>query len=189
MSWNTTLDTWSYQFYNRLSNAKKDPAYVYFITDGRYVKIGVANDVLKRILELQTGNGSKLFPLIRIYFPFKRAAYLAEHALHKEFSDKQLVGEWFDIANDKRLFYYFFRQRDGAFSDEAMRFILTHVVRTGYSDPYYYLETFKYKYLDWYDPEGRKKKEVEDEWFLYKMNDRYRVDQNALVSESIHATA
>lgn len=70
--------------------------YVYFVTDGKYVKIGATTDVYKRMGNLQTGNSNnlKLLYVIDTYAP-----YLIEHALHKIFKSKCVNGEWFDILS------------------------------------------------------------------------------------------
>ena len=133
--------------------------HVYFITDGVYMKIGVAGDITRRLLELQTGNARKLIILMDIEYKNRTAAFVSEGSFHKHFEDKRLVGEWFDIVNDREFMYYFFRQH--AVSDEALKFMLCRAVRINYKDPDYSvnerINDLKYEYLDWYDVEGRKK--------------------------------
>lgn len=70
---------------------------VYLITDGEYVKIGVAKDVFARIQDLQIGNARKL--TLIIYEKFANA-YEIECMLHSKFSNKRIIGEWFDIFDE-----------------------------------------------------------------------------------------
>lgn len=89
----------------KLSRITYSNVYVYFITDGQYVKIGKAKNVKERIKELQSGNGRKLSVLFTIqapnicYSPNDNLAYAIESFLHKTFKDYRLQGEWFDILN------------------------------------------------------------------------------------------
>lgn len=79
--------------------------YVYFISDGEYVKIGKGHP-LERLKGCQTGNARKLQLLFTI--PVGRAVWNgnkyyktpgvpAEKLLHEMFSKYQVIGEWFDI--------------------------------------------------------------------------------------------
>ena len=142
---------------------KPETTFVYFITDGWYIKIGVANNVEKRLLQLQTGNAHNLLVLLRVPFTDSYAAYRAEKEFHREYSEKRLVGEWFDIANDPLFILYFFRQKEEYMTDEALRFVLGRAVRINYRDPDFgmndRINDLKYEYLDWYDPEGRAERE------------------------------
>lgn len=75
-------------------------AFVYLIGEsdniGKY-KIGStrANDVNKRLKELQTGNSSQLFirSSYETKYPFK-----LENLLHNHFKSSNLIGEWFDLS-------------------------------------------------------------------------------------------
>ena len=69
---------------------------VYLITDGEYVKIGVANNIIDRIRKLQTGNAKKLVVLVYQKCP---NAYSIEKALHKKYKQYKVSGEWYDILN------------------------------------------------------------------------------------------
>ena len=70
--------------------------YVYLIrgNDGRY-KIGIADNPMKRIRQLQTGNSDPL-TLIEIYQ--SENARKIESALHNRYSHARNVGEWFDLS-------------------------------------------------------------------------------------------
>lgn len=65
---------------------------VYFITDGRYTKIGCANDPAKRLLELQTGNPLELSLIKTI-----KGSFEEEMAIHKSLSLYHVRGEWYDF--------------------------------------------------------------------------------------------
>lgn len=70
---------------------------VYFIRDGcGNIKIGVAQDVLRRMKELQTSNPNKLEIVSCLHLPRLDHAYMVETELHKKFSNVRKQGEWFD---------------------------------------------------------------------------------------------
>ena len=86
--------------------------YVYFISDGDFVKIGIAENVDKRMIELQTGNARELKCLFAIPVHVTRGyvehysvcrsipdhnAIDLETFLHKGFGASHVNGEWFDI--------------------------------------------------------------------------------------------
>ena len=70
--------------------------FVYFITDGEFVKIGVADNVEKRLKELQTGNPKELTVVRSVYC---ENPYYAEKLFHDLFRYKRVNGEWFKIDN------------------------------------------------------------------------------------------
>ena len=74
--------------------------FVYFISDGSYIKIGVAENIQKRIKELQIGNPKKLFLVEYLEFNYKEQAYFAEKHLHQMFAKERMSGEWFNVADD-----------------------------------------------------------------------------------------
>jgi len=69
--------------------------YVYVIADGEYVKIGVADDIRRRLSGLQMGNPRPL--VLRYLIPaFDRSeAFLIEWKLHQALSHAYIRGEWF----------------------------------------------------------------------------------------------
>lgn len=73
---------------------------VYFISDGHYVKIGVATDLARRVSSLQTGNPNKLDVKCVLLFKTKREANYYEAKLHQYFKAKNILGEWFDLTDD-----------------------------------------------------------------------------------------
>ena len=76
--------------------------YVYFITDGEYIKIGYTkNHPKKRLKQLNTGNDKKLFLLGYILGNMSK-----EKELHKKFGRLRVrnSSEWFNV-NDELLDY------------------------------------------------------------------------------------
>ena len=72
--------------------------YVYFIKNELtgHVKIGVADDVSKRLATFQTANSGDLIVLTTIAYPSRTAAFIAEYEFHVQFSERKVRGEWFD---------------------------------------------------------------------------------------------
>lgn len=68
---------------------------VYFITDGNYIKIGKADDVGQRLIQLQTGNPNKLSILYSMI-----GEYDLEKTIHDFYKDYRVEGEWFNIPLD-----------------------------------------------------------------------------------------
>lgn len=78
--------------------------FVYFITDGTYTKIGVAENPDQRLKMLQCGNARPLTLLFSIPI-FKPFGYRSNYALEVEtflqrgFADSHVSGEWFDLRD------------------------------------------------------------------------------------------
>lgn len=68
---------------------------VYLITDGTYIKIGYSLNPVGRMKQIQTGNPHELTMVA--YFPGDQT--LEKH-LHEQYSDKRIIGEWFDLTFD-----------------------------------------------------------------------------------------
>ncbi len=75
-------------------------SYVYFISDGRYIKIGKTTALMKRLKALQTSNAARLFYVAVIECPNEKAAYRKEKQIHELFKAYEVNGEWFDIKRD-----------------------------------------------------------------------------------------
>ena len=72
-------------------------AYVYAIRAGDYVKIGVARNVKRRLLEMQIGCPYEL----RIVYAWPRSDPFGYEAwLHKQLHDKHYRGEWFILTDE-----------------------------------------------------------------------------------------
>lgn len=97
-----THEVTSDNYYHSLSSAPRPPrklelpAWVYIISDskGTY-KIGIANDPLRRLTQLQTGHPSKLSILLLL-----KGSTQLEKELHQRFSTKRIQGEWFMLTNE-----------------------------------------------------------------------------------------
>lgn len=76
--------------------------YVYLIKSGDYYKIGVANDVLSRINELQIGNPIELGLMHALKVP---DPYGVEKSLHNMYSTLRHRGEWF-ILNEEHVEWF-----------------------------------------------------------------------------------
>lgn len=69
-------------------------ATLYFITDGKYVKIGRANNTYKRLEQLQTGNPNFLW----VYAEFKGKGE-REAWVHRTLKEHRVNNEWY-LLND-----------------------------------------------------------------------------------------
>lgn len=68
---------------------KRSPS-IYFIRDGRAIKIGIASDPENRLSGLQVGNPRQL----KLLGSFKGTAF-DESCLHRQFGRYCIRGEWF----------------------------------------------------------------------------------------------
>lgn len=75
----------------------KPKCFVYFISDGEFIKIGKAADPQKRLGELQTANARKLELLYVVPCKGDAAARDVEAYLHRVYREYAREGEWFDI--------------------------------------------------------------------------------------------
>ena len=82
------------------SNRDAKEGYVYFVSDGDYIKIGISENIDSRIKGLQIGNARRLMLVEYIWFNSKSAALWAERELHEMYKNKRVLGEWFDIGFD-----------------------------------------------------------------------------------------
>ena len=71
--------------------------FVYFITDGEFVKIGVSAAPLMRMAELQGANARDLKLLYVIPMKDSDDAYKIEKYLHNAYAEHRMNGEWFDV--------------------------------------------------------------------------------------------
>ena len=72
-------------------------AFVYFVSDGQFVKIGKANNVQSRLNSLQCGNVKELKLLAIIPCKNEKSATSVEGALHTLYSQYKIFREWYDI--------------------------------------------------------------------------------------------
>lgn len=74
------------------------PSFIYLIRCEKCVKVGIADDPVRRVLEMQTGNP---FPLKLEHAWPTNNAYQAEQCLHIELRDKHHAGEWFRLTKNE----------------------------------------------------------------------------------------
>lgn len=70
---------------------------VYFIDDGKYIKIGIAKNVKSRLATLQTASYGNFTLRFVIHCSGEKEAKEAEQYLHNLFREKNVNREWFDI--------------------------------------------------------------------------------------------
>jgi hypothetical protein len=73
--------------------------FVYFVSGGGFVKIGVSDSPSSRLLGIQTGNP---WPLEIVGMIVGGTG--VETALHKRFANYRVSGEWFHLAAEVRQF-------------------------------------------------------------------------------------
>jgi len=71
---------------------------VYFITDGKYIKIGYTYNLPDRLSSLQTSNVKEL-SVVRSIICLNPESF--EEQLHMKFTDKRVRGEWFKLTQDE----------------------------------------------------------------------------------------
>jgi len=77
---------------------------VYVIRAGyTHYKIGVSENVTKRLRQLQTGNPERLKVIHIQGFPDISIARIIEKHLHRMLKDYRLNGEWFEILTQSEL--------------------------------------------------------------------------------------
>lgn len=75
-------------------------SYVYFCTDGEFVKIGKSDCPERRIKHLQTGHPKKLYLMKSILTDSPKEAYNLERFFHDLLSDVQAEGEWYHLTQN-----------------------------------------------------------------------------------------
>lgn len=94
-----TLSEIERQMNIRRADTTSTRCYVYFVSDGEFIKIGIAQNPISRLSELQTGNAKELKILFVIrYFDFVDARHI-EKALHDKYCHYMVRGEWFNIKH------------------------------------------------------------------------------------------
>jgi hypothetical protein len=72
------------------------PCHVYIIADGYCHKVGIANDVTRRLATLQTGHPNKLTLVRSFELPSRGAAMAVESESHDWLARYRVGGEWFE---------------------------------------------------------------------------------------------
>jgi hypothetical protein len=78
-----------------------DTTYVYLIACSRYVKIGIARDVAKRLANFQVASPLDMTVVHCREITGTRYAFLCERAAHKMLADYAHRGEWFTASKAK----------------------------------------------------------------------------------------
>lgn len=73
--------------------------FVYLISDGEYIKIGVAKNVEARLKDLQVANAKELQLICSFPLKNEKEAFKLEKFLHSEYEAYHIRGEWFNILN------------------------------------------------------------------------------------------
>lgn len=76
-----------------MTRKNKKSTHLYVLSCDGLLKIGVTNDIDKRVKTLQTGNGN---PIIVEYLDERLNPEKAEKYLHRCFAKKRRKGEWFE---------------------------------------------------------------------------------------------
>ena len=81
---------------------QKIGSFVYFVTDGLYVKIGIANNVTERLKPLRAYNVREFrilftIPLLVNYQKNGQIMKTVESIVHNVYKDRLVSGEWFDL--------------------------------------------------------------------------------------------
>ena len=80
--------------------AKPGCSFVYAVGDGHgNVKIGVAEDVQKRIRQLQTGNPNRLYLVSFLRLASRYDADRVEREAHAAYLQDRVSGEWFALSD------------------------------------------------------------------------------------------
>lgn len=96
------LNTFFYPYFIEFDHAdwidvETPRCFVYFISDGQFIKIGVAKDVGSRIRDLQVANARQLELIAVIPCKDDRCAKQLEMYLHNVYSRWRISGEWFSL--------------------------------------------------------------------------------------------
>ena len=82
----------AYEIY-RLKDRKIQ--FVYMVSDGRYIKIGVTKNMERRIRSISTGNPRPLKIMAIIDVGYNLDAHSVEKDLHEHIAEARATGEWF----------------------------------------------------------------------------------------------
>lgn len=74
--------------------------YIYFISqmDTEKTKVGITNNLPRRMRQIQTGNDKPLSLIGYIEYDTRTEARAEERRIHKLWQTKRLAGEWFDLT-------------------------------------------------------------------------------------------
>lgn len=107
------------------------PGFVYVVKnhDTGFYKIGITNSLNNRLRQLTTQSGCKLslVLMIELHYDYDEEPSLVESNLHLYFTNKRIVGEWFnldlkDLLRIRKLFYYI----EGEGIEDNISFVLSN---------------------------------------------------------------
>jgi len=78
-----------------------DKCFVYIMTSGAFVKVGIAADVEARRFKLQMSSPHPIAVHTKYGAGARHYARLAERAIHEDLRDHRLHGEWFNLGIEK----------------------------------------------------------------------------------------
>jgi hypothetical protein len=76
-------------------NASKYHVYIVATESEKAFKIGVTNNIKKRMSTISTNTPYKLLFVVYLYVPSKKCAFVLEKHLHEQFAEYRTNGEWF----------------------------------------------------------------------------------------------
>ena len=102
---------------------------IYFISDGKFLKIGQAEDIEKRQAGLQTGNPNPLI-LVAYIECLKKFLNTLEKKAHISFQKYHYNNEWFDLINDLDTIKEYVEKECGAILKEENRSLNNWKIQT-----------------------------------------------------------
>lgn len=80
---------------------RREPTWVYLMQCGEYVKVGIANDVNRRLLDLQVGNPYPIHVRRKFKHQSRLHALLCERTIHAILDDARHYHEWFSCPIER----------------------------------------------------------------------------------------
>lgn len=78
-----------------MTEPREGYGHIYFVTDGRAIKIGLARNLAKRMAGIQSATYLRLFLIGSVFLPIAH-----EKLFHSRFHHLKIRGEWFRIGRD-----------------------------------------------------------------------------------------
>jgi len=75
-----------------------DKVFIYCISDGEFVKVGMSKNIENRLKQLQTSSARELFVTLLIPCACPAQAIMRERQIHKSARKHNVRGEWFNEA-------------------------------------------------------------------------------------------
>jgi hypothetical protein len=94
------MDIKDYVMLNKFRSTFGGTSNVYLLREGQCYKIGVSNDISRRLSDLQSGNSRKIEVVAHFKAP-EDYCYVFEGAMHRRFSNSHVSGEWFCLSSEE----------------------------------------------------------------------------------------